>query len=71
MTLSPCRNCPKRYQDKNRCLETCELINRVQTFQILHREYTNCSAVDAADEGRYQVMAPFDLTLSSASSLSF
>lgn len=71
MTLSPCRNCPKRHQDKNLCLENCELIHRLQTLQYQYLESSCSSAVDAADENRYRIMSPFDLKLSGASSLSF
>jgi hypothetical protein len=42
-------------------LETCELIKRLQTYQIQHRDDAPFSAVDAADEGRYRIMAIFDV----------
>ena len=69
MTRSPCLNCPNRHLDKNLCLESCNLLNRLQIFETQHREHAACSAVDAADEGRYQIMTAFDHRRSSVSSL--
>jgi hypothetical protein len=71
MTRSPCLNCPNRHLDKNLCLESCDLLNRLQTFEALHRERASCSAVDAADEGRYRITTAFDLRRSSVSTLPF
>lgn len=68
MIQSPCRHCPNRHQDKNRCLEACDLINRLQTLDTHRRDDTPVCAVDASDEGRYHILSAFDFTPSSLSS---
>ena len=56
MIQSPCRHCPHRYQDKNRCMETCVLLHRVQAFGVGRREPEPYSAVNTADDNRYRLM---------------
>ena len=70
MKQSPCLHCPNRHQDKNRCLESCDLIHRRQTFQTQYREHACYSAVDSSDEGRYRIMTAFDLRPTRESGLS-
>ena len=61
MTLSPCRNCPNRHMDKNVCMQTCELLSRVQSYQAGCMAPPLFSAVDIADDGRYHLVTAFDL----------
>jgi hypothetical protein len=56
MIQSPCLNCPNRFKDKSLCAESCVLLHRVQTFQASRLERSLFTAVDSADEGRYQLM---------------
>ena len=35
MIQSPCLNCPNRYKDKRLCMDTCVLLHRVHTFQLI------------------------------------
>lgn len=58
MIKSPCRNCPKRQMDKNICALSCDLLDKLQVIEAGRIEPRAYSAVDAADEGRYQLMAP-------------
>lgn len=60
MIQSPCRNCPNRYKDKRLCADSCVLLHRVQTFQAGRLEPSLYSAVDSADEERYQLMTAYD-----------
>ncbi|GAB6904505.1 hypothetical protein DESC_720444 [Desulfosarcina cetonica] len=60
MTRSPCRDCPNRKKDKNKCAATCPLLNRVQRFQAASMAPTLFSAVDIADEGRYGLATVFE-----------
>ena len=69
MTLSPCRNCPNRHMDKNVCMRTCELLNRVQAYQAGCMAPPLFSAVDFTDEGRYGVVTALDVRSSTGESL--
>ena len=57
MIQSPCLHCPNRFKDKRLCMETCVLLHRVQTLQASRLEPSLFTAVDSADEGRYQLTA--------------
>lgn len=70
MTLSPCRNCPNRYMDKNLCMQTCELLNRVQCYQAGCMAPPLFSAVDIADHDRYRIATAFELQAPTLESLS-
>ena len=61
MIRSPCRNCPNRQMDKNICTLSCDLLDKLQTIAAGRMEPRVYAAVDAADEGRYQLMAPLDI----------
>lgn len=56
MIQSPCRHCPNRYKDKSLCADSCVLLRRVQALQAGGLERSLYTAVDSADEGRYQLM---------------
>lgn len=60
MIQSPCLNCPNRFKDKSLCAESCVLLHRVQTFQASRLERSLFTAVDSADEGRYQLTTSYE-----------
>ncbi|MBN1932268.1 MAG: hypothetical protein JW786_11735 [Desulfobacterales bacterium] len=58
MILSPCRNCPKRNQPKDKCIKNCELIKKLQDMQVSlnQKVETNIGpAVNYAEEGRFTI----------------
>lgn len=69
MIQSPCRNCPNRYKDKSLCMDTCVLLHRVQTYQAGCLERSLFTAVDCADEERYQLITAHDSQRSGMGSL--
>lgn len=57
MINSPCVNCPKRNQPKDKCAKTCAILNAIQNHQLSIKETKIASAVDYADEGRFSISA--------------
>jgi hypothetical protein len=51
-------------------METCVLLHRVQTFQASRLEPSLFTAVDSADEGRYQLMTAHERHRAGVDSLS-
>jgi hypothetical protein len=70
MIQSPCLNCPNRYKDKRLCMDTCVLLHRVQTFQASRLEPSLFTAVDSADEERYQLVTTHERHRTGIESLS-
>jgi len=46
--------------DKNICALSCDLLDKLQVIAAGRMEPQAYAAVDASDEDRYQLMAPFD-----------
>lgn len=69
MIQSPCLNCPNRYKDKRLCMDTCVLLHRVQTFQASRLEPPLFTAVDSADDERYQLVTTYESHRSGIDSL--
>jgi hypothetical protein len=70
MIQSPCLNCPNRFKDKRLCMDSCVLLHRVQTIQAGCLDRSLYTAVDSADEARYQLMSAYDSTRAGVDSLS-
>ena len=70
MIQSPCRNCPNRYKDKRHCMESCDLLHRVQMFQA-GRQDSSYMAVNYADDNRYRLVTAHNIRPSDISSTGF
>ena len=58
MISSPCKNCPNRYQDKEKCMKDCKILQAIQELQISFKEkgeFNLAPAIDCADEGRFSI----------------
>jgi len=58
MILSPCRNCPKRNQPKDKCAKNCALIQKLQDIQVSFKQKVETDispAIDYAEEGRFSI----------------
>ena len=55
MISSPCKDCPKRDEEKEDCLENCELIKGVQRIIIGQGEIVSAS-LDQSDTLRLKIL---------------
>lgn len=58
MISSPCKNCPKRNQPKDKCLKECRLLQAIQDIHISIKEDGEdwfTPAIDYAEEGRFSI----------------
>jgi hypothetical protein len=55
MISSPCRNCERKYQSKDECLETCQKLAAIRNMQFSRREVNICHAIDYADDNRFLI----------------
>jgi hypothetical protein len=65
MIASPCKNCPKRNEPKEKCIKDCELLQAVQNIQCASKEGIGVSGIDYAEVDR------FAFSLLTTKSLSF
>ena len=56
MIQSPCRHCPNRFKAKRLCMDSCILLQQVQSLAVARREPEPYSAVNMADDNRYRLM---------------
>jgi hypothetical protein len=55
MISSPCRQCDKKYQSKDECIDTCRKLAEIRRMQFSRREISVCQAVDYADDNRFLI----------------
>jgi hypothetical protein len=55
MISSPCKNCPKRNQSKEDCSKDCELLQKIQGFQVTAKGDAYSQAIDYSEECRYVI----------------
>lgn len=58
MILSPCNECQNRDLPKDRCMRTCERIQRLQRLHLAGRHDDVDVAIDYGEEGRFRILAP-------------
>lgn len=69
MIQSPCCNCPNRNMDKNICMLSCSLIDKIQRIDASRINRPFFSAVDSEDSDRYHLTVAFDYCSPELSSL--
>lgn len=55
MISSPCSNCFKKNQPKDICSQDCDILQSLQKFQMTIKEVEATSAIDYADEERFEI----------------
>ena len=55
MVSSPCANCPRIGEPKDKCIKNCQLLHALQSAQVVTRELNLTSAIDYTEEGRFTV----------------
>jgi hypothetical protein len=53
MIASPCKNCPKRNEPKENCINDCELLKAVQDIQYTSKEDFGIPGIDYAAVDRF------------------
>ncbi|MBW1726489.1 MAG: hypothetical protein JRI63_02025 [Deltaproteobacteria bacterium] len=53
MISSPCANCQKKNQPKEKCAKDCEILQAIQCHQALYEKESIFQAIDYAEEGRF------------------
>lgn len=55
MIYSPCVNCHKKNQPKERCAKDCKILHAIQIYQAINERESILPAIDYAEEGRFYV----------------
>ena len=56
MISSPCRNCEKRNQSKDECIDTCRKLAEIRRMQFSRTKAISvCQALDYADDNRFLI----------------
>jgi hypothetical protein len=55
MIYSPCVNCHKKNQPKERCAKDCKILHAIQIYQAVNERESIFPAIDYAEEGRFYV----------------
>jgi hypothetical protein len=59
MILSPCTECQNKDLPKDRCMQTCEKIQRLQRLHQMGRNDSVDVAIDYGEESRFRILSPF------------
>ncbi len=57
MISSPCKQCYRLFLPKDECIETCEMIRAIQSFQFTMPTMPY-SSIDSTDSNRYHLALP-------------
>ncbi len=55
MIYSPCVNCHKKNQPKEKCAKDCKILHAIQIYQAVNERESIFPAIDYAEEGRFCV----------------
>ena len=55
MISSPCSNCPNKNLPKDKCVKDCNTLQSIQKFQVSIKEGGVPSAIEYAEEGRFEI----------------
>lgn len=58
MISSPCKTCERRNDPKDECLKECTILREVQGFHMRTAKSISYSAIDCAEDIRYQILSP-------------
>jgi len=53
MISSPCANCHKKNQPKEKCAKDCKILRDIQYHQALYEKDSFFHAIDYSEEGRF------------------
>jgi hypothetical protein len=53
MISSPCADCQKKNQPKEKCAKDCKKLQAIQYHQILYEKESFFHAIDYTEEGRF------------------
>jgi len=62
MICSPCKDCPREYLPKEKCVKECELLKAIQEMDLSTKELNEGCGIDYTEE--YGYIIPVSLTQS-------
>jgi len=65
MISSPCRNCPKKNQPKDKCMQECKKLNAVQCMMVSMNESGILPGINYDDEDRFTISGGYVSSFSS------